>query len=707
PGTLLERAAAQLPFWAEYVFAASGVLLLALMNNVWRWKYYLSAAGPCVLLALCAVLLAAGRVRSAPGLNSGAASASGAAPGSTPGRGAAVQLLFPCLVFSALIGLAILASYADQKMSTPHRFLYSSLNALGTALLIFWLLLQRHVGGLILRLAALCGRKLKGDTPGRLFTAAMLIYALLIFFYHPVSLFHSDPAFFVNPLPAILGGLFFRLLIFIGVFRLIYRKTGPALRPLLAVGAAWLALCSLLYSFVIIFDYGEMNGPFLQYVSKFSSPAAVAADVAIFLASALLVWLVLRRGWAGLLTGALRSLCAVALLAGALQIFTAEGQEEQSAQLEELPGYHERLFSFSREDKNILVFILDAFTGDHMEKLLAEEPELMAEFTGFTWYADNISPGRRTSLSMAAIAGGERYLPVEVNRRADNPLKEEIVEAYTVLPGLLLPNDYDVALVNLEWMDETIAAQSCPRISETLITHNAGRDFVSRWLEQNNYSLLDPPNQASFLSIFGLFRASPSLLRKHIYRQGSWMHTYALMAGTTSGWYAMFEAMRELASPDSPRPTYKAFHSQITHSPWDLNADCVPVTDRYLTYADMTRHKDGYMVEHYWAERCALRSIAGLLRWLKENGLYDNTQIFILSDHSDGDNIAHRNIPKPYGNAIRDANALLLVKNFKENHPLAVDRSTQTSGADVLALICRAGGFCGDLDYYDPLAAQE
>ncbi|MDL2314610.1 sulfatase-like hydrolase/transferase, partial [Desulfovibrio sp. OttesenSCG-928-C14] len=653
------------------------------MNNVWRLEYYLGAAMPCVLLALCAVVLAWSRV-------------------ARSGDGRRGQLLFPCLAFSVLLGLMILASFSGPKMSTPLRVLYSALNASDMALLVFWFFTQRPVATVLLRLAGYFGRRLQAGTPDKLFAASIFVYALLIFFYHPVVLFHSDPEFFANPLPALLGELFFRLLVLVGACAFIYRNTGFALRPFMAVAATWLAICSLLHSFVFIFDYGEMNGPFLQYSSKFTSLGAVASDVTVFLISTLLLWLVLRRAWGKVLAGMIQSFCAVVLLAGAVQIFTSENQEEEAELIQNLPSYYERLFSFSREGRNIMLVVLDAFTGDHMEKLLAEEPELMGNFTGFTWYADNISPSRCTITSMAALMGGEHYLPVEINRRGDKTLIEEINEAHTVLPGLLFKEDYDVALVNMEKLNENSAQKFCPRISDALITHTAGRDFVHRWLDKNGYEILEPPNQANFMSIFGLFRASPSLLRKHIYRRGTWMHTYAVMSKGSSGWYAMFEAMGELATADSGKSTYKAIHSMITHDPWDLDADCVPVTDRHPT----AWHKDGYMVEHYWAERCALRTIAGLLQRLKANGTYDNTQIIILSDHGYRDNIGHGKTGGPYEDAIRSANALLLVKNFNEKHPLVVDRQTPTSSVDVLALVCRAGGFCSGIDYYDPFAGQ-
>ncbi|WP_300900927.1 hypothetical protein [uncultured Helicobacter sp.] len=41
-----------------------------------------------------------------------------------------------------------------------------------------------------------------------------------------------------------------------------------------------------------------------------------------------------------------------------------------------------------------------------------------------------------------------------------------------------------------------------------------------------------------------------------------------------------------------------------------------------------------YYYQHYYTEICALIYLKDTIQWLKDERIYDNTQIFILSSHS-------------------------------------------------------------------------
>jgi Phosphoglycerol transferase and related proteins, alkaline phosphatase superfamily len=110
------------------------------------------------------------------------------------------------------------------------------------------------------------------------------------------------------------------------------------------------------------------------------------------------------------------------------------------------------------------------------------------------------------------------------------------------------------------------------------------------------------------------------------------------------------------------------------------------------------RREDHAIASHLDTERCALRALSRWVESLKEAGVYDNTQIILVSDHDGNDNalvddyytaIRKRRIPwKPH--------ALLMVKGIGERGPLRIDDSLMSS-TDALSLICRDNGPCPDL----------
>ncbi|WP_236096736.1 alkaline phosphatase family protein [Helicobacter magdeburgensis] len=95
---------------------------------------------------------------------------------------------------------------------------------------------------------------------------------------------------------------------------------------------------------------------------------------------------------------------------------------------------------------------------------------------------------------------------------------------------------------------------------------------------------------------------------------------------------------------------------------------------------DTYPHKDmmNYVVKeyervyfrHYDTEACALNYLSDFVQWLKENGIYDNTQIFVVSDHSGFDDIG---IPYSVSQKGHRPVSLFLFKDFNTSGKLKLD----------------------------------
>jgi len=105
---------------------------------------------------------------------------------------------------------------------------------------------------------------------------------------------------------------------------------------------------------------------------------------------------------------------------------------------------------------------------------------------------------------------------------------------------------------------------------------------------------------------------------------------------------------------------------------------------------------DGIIPEHYFAEVASLKALLRWFQWMKDVGVYDNTQIILVSDHSEADSAS---LAKAFGADISGhvaydrgsiypgrPHALLLVKNATKRGILQVSQQLMAT-SDVTSLI--------------------
>ncbi len=675
--------------WGDLFFAlgaAAAYIVIKILPNA---DYDVYIIGLAVVLAACAVVLRFQVLRKdAPQLP----------PQLPPHLAALLPQLMPFLcLFAFTVFMAICTMTSFKRLVLPSAWWYHRLFAAAVALIVLWVVGQKHCCLRLARLAHFCATRLT-HASFPLFFSGITLTTVLLFVVSPAALYASDPDFFHEPLAALWGAIGFYSFVSLLLGVVIFRIMPPALHSLLAVCAAWVSLCALLYLFAVPADYGTMDGFLLQNPALLRTRLAIFVDIAVLLAAAGVLYAVLRWYRAAALTLALRGLSGIFLLVAVIQLALVPPFEPAP---NALPEYAKELFSFSRQGQNVVVLMLDMFTGGHIEELFKEDPALRDTFDGFTWYPDTVSPGATTILSIAGIMGGEQYTPTAMNKRKA-PLEETMHTAFATIPNLLAPRGFHVALADVELLRPDIFEKYCPSAAKTLIVGKSlSTAFTEYWRAKKGLPSIMPKSMAPFLTTFGFFRASPWVFRQAIYNDGSWLNTQNFLHNHSEGPLAMLDSMPEISNTDSSSSTFKYIASQLVHYPWQID----PVTCMPIDTQEKTLLPSGIIAEHLDTERCALRAISRWLAWLKDNDVYDNTHIILLSDHSGGDSaqmdkrfdfLRKKNIPwKPH--------ALLLTKPPKVRGPLAVD-SHLMSSTDVLALVCRENGPCPDLAYVDPFA---
>jgi hypothetical protein len=167
-----------------------------------------------------------------------------------------------------------------------------------------------------------------------------------------------------------------------------------------------------------------------------------------------------------------------------------------------------------------------------------------------------------------------------------------------------------------------------------------------------------------------MFFGLPLFLKPKFYDNGNWIH---IEDETNKNTILTQDAnfIRLLPYISDTLNNSKNFiyiHSEVTHSPWNL------VNDMGELQLDVTSYEN---------QKWFMHSFAKWIKWMKENGVYDNTKIIMLSDH--GPDVTNEQITeledqwnkkdqtKVSAKDFWRVNALLMVKDFNSNDPLKED----------------------------------
>ena len=515
--------------------------------------------------------------------------------------------------------------------------------------------------------------------------------AFLICVFVPFELYNSDisqfhPSFTFKTLFGLIGAFLFvsfLMLYFISFFN---KKWFIAflLSVILSLG--------ILNIFWLTGIYGVMDR-FVFQTPVYSTPELflwqnASNTVALFLAAAFVYFLFFKIKIIFKIT-----LCTFVFVSTfqAYQIFQMRFEEE--SRYENNAHYENELFSYAKNHKNIVVIVLDMFTGSHFPYLLQFFPELKTQLDGFVWFDNAVSSANATVYTLPSIIAGEYYTIINQNKRRQNR-DEATQNAYFNTLNAFLEADYQVSLLSKETLSAT------PH-SSNFFWLNDHRALQHYFLQNNTHASFKDTHifDISHLLSFGVFKfASDGHIRHAIYNGGKWFFATPPMDNSkVIDNIASFYAFSRIQNANANRATFKFIHSEITHFPFGINAQgCKcnylmpgtifpkpPWKKTYAVFAEQNKDRS-LNAQHFDSEACSLFLLNNFLTWLKTENIYDNTQILIVSDHPGSDS-AFKVPPLPFG--IFGQDILFLFKDFGARGKLQTD-SRLMANFDAATIFC-------------------
>jgi YidC/Oxa1 family membrane protein insertase len=341
----------------------------------------------------------------------------------------------------------------------------------------------------------------------------------------------------------------------------------------------------------------------------------------------------------------------------------------------------EPVYSFSKTGKNVLVIMLDRAIGGFVPYIFDEKEEIAKGFTGFTWFPNCTSYSSYTLLGAPPLFGGYEYTPLEMNKRENDLLRSKYSESLLLMPRMFFDAGYAVCATDVPYAEPEIFA-AYPGIK----TDNLTGKYSAQWLESHPETMV--------ISISGLLKSNllrlsyfkflPPFLRIFLYDDGEWLtklgsgvdggavENRGKLTLTTIDSLSVLDLLPVLTEFKSDSSgVFTVMVNNLTHDPVFFEYPGYDVVTGAVNFGDGPFAREPY----YHANIKAFLLLEKWFAFLKENQVYDNTRIIIVSDHASWLSKTPGNVLEPYS----AYNPLLLYKDFNSFGSLNTDETFMTN----------------------------
>lgn len=575
------------------------------------------------------------------------------------------------------------------------------------------------------------------------FLYGCIFMAVLIGLLIPTSVVAASPAefaeslFYLSPVIPVVESFVLALGTFVLWFGVFYRLATPKGKSVFICLLFALAVVAIVNYLFFGTNYGNLS-PQLQFDSNPSSSRTeqllniVILFVVAFVFAA--IWLKKRDAIA---KPFFLSLCVAALAMSVFNFATTSRELDQVDSIIAPRGSESRpTIPLSKHGKNVVVIMMDRAISYYVPFLMNELPGLSQQLQGFTYYPNAISYGAFTNVGTPGIYGGYDYTPERINERRSVSLAEKQNESLKVMPSLFSENGFittifDPTYAGYGWTPDLSIYDDLSNV-KAYITMD-GRFEADEFREETTLEVRQHEAVEELsrnLFCYSIFKTAPLAAQPYIYNKGGYNSPSARLlssqtrygssrsAGVTSSFlksYAVLQNMEGLTDIlDSEQGTFLMMSNDTTHQPIVLSEpEFRPALSVNNTEYDEA-HRIRYSIEgdqlefpeeegigvsrsrimHYEVNAAALRELGEWFDYLRENDVFDNTRIIIVSDHGQPLlldeklvlNINEQSDEEPFDLDMLSFNCFLLVKDFDSKNFVVSNEFMTTADTPSLAL---------------------
>jgi YidC/Oxa1 family membrane protein insertase len=344
----------------------------------------------------------------------------------------------------------------------------------------------------------------------------------------------------------------------------------------------------------------------------------------------------------------------------------------------------EPVYNLSKNGKNVIVLMLDEAISGYVPYIFNEKPELLDIFSGFTYYPNCTSLGSHTRIGVPVIFGGYEYRPELIQKHRSFVIQKHN-EALLMMPHIFYNENYKITVTDPSFANYSLKPDISIFSPYTGIKAlNIQGNYTDIWLRSHpDLKIVSVPELLNNLLLrFSFFKISPMIFRTFIYDKSSWLNSgnssNNQLTMNTLNCYSTLDFLPRLTEiSDGNFNTYAAIINELPDTTaFFQSPDYIPVMD-------ITNYGDGPFAKEqtYHTIMASFMLLGKWFSFFKEQGVYDNTRIIIVSDHGRDVNSNYTgNIRLPNGSRLSLFHALLLVKDFGAKGSMVTDNTFMTHG---------------------------
>lgn len=572
------------------------------------------------------------------------------------------------------------------KLKTPGKTLAALLSCLGMVTAVYWIfispplsfrktlfafgltvLLEIPIAWDILKTrmgkVVKC-KRMSEKANGKVFFGGALFLAVLTGLLIPSAVICSSPleftdiTYFYHPMWYIVGAACLSFGIFVVWMGVFYFLSKPSVRPVFDAGI-WFS------SGVALVDYmffGKKLGTLtfrLQYENGIEYSRGEMICNLFALVSVLFVFWLLYK-YRKKVVFEILTVCVAAFFC-----MTFFNMSEIISSVEEIKEEEKTAepitFELSKNGKNVIVLMLDRAMGEYVPYLLHEKPELLKQFDGFTYYPNVVSLGSATNMSTPSLFGGYEYTPAEINKRDAESLKSKHNEALLVMPVIFSESGFDVTvcdppLAGYRWIPDLSVYDSHPGIA-AYITKGKFTDLPDK--------IAAIKNSRKRFFCHSIFKVAPVCMQDLLYYYGNYccetfnnqvregLYTASGIDDFFMESYRVLENLSVMTDAvEEDKNTFLVLTNDVTHDPMMLQLpEYTPAKKvdnvqyekenkgRFRLDGHTLKMETELQVINYQTNMAALLKLGEWFDYMREEGVYDNTRVILISDH--GRNLGH------------------------------------------------------------------
>ena len=521
-----------------------------------------------------------------------------------------------------------------------------------------------------------------------LIISSCLVISVLSGLFISSSLIGNSPTEFKSPFDLIINDLSMSLGLFLFYPLFIYILFSEKIKNYLTLLLIFLASFVLVNTFIMKGNYININADFVFDNTDLLKASLKEILLTIILTVILIsiIILILKNNKAIFLINIYSIVLLVLISISIFDIskIIREHNKLSESQIDSDKPSDIKIFNMSKTGENVFVFVLDRAINSYWLDAFERFPNYKKDFDGFVFYPNNVSFSDYT-VTTASLYGGYDYLPYEMSIDGGYNITNFHNEALIMIPMALEKYNYksvmlDPVYANFSSYPDLAIFKGYTNISayndDKIHEYSIRKYFYE---QTNNYYNLNISILNKKIIRFSIFRMLPINLRYYFYKDynydGGWFLN-SLGINSSISTYAMLNYTKDFININYSGNYYNILHNIITHEPYYFNSDFLPYMElKRVDKKDLNIYKDNYSVRHFYANVASMNILTNLINFLKQNDIYDNTKIIIVSDHGVGANTTVFNEDMKFANWY---NALLMYKDFNSKGEIKIDTNFMT-----------------------------